>query len=357
MAQLQIDEVYPKEKLYPLVINFQNAYLNDNFSEQKCLLLENNETSKKNVVTEICDLVYSGEENEEKLGKTLLLVRNKNTGKVRLLETGSIDMKPYIKTDLEAVQLQETSYLELSRKFGSKKHKKVVEQREKLKVNVETVTEQMQNISQNITEDQLDLSTYNKTDEDSYIPPINREATEASGVYDIDAILPEELYDKVYEEIENSDYLNGLIPMIKAMTTKKLTNKQTVLAVYANSLLNLYSTLMRDIVKKNFVACQYSATLNEIILKNFLGISNLKRIRTPQMKDKSLCHAMVFLLLINNLRFDVEELCQQLKLTMRTVITKIQVTGASIVSLSSKKVAQLKLPLNKPAIRRKSAKF
>lgn len=357
MSQLQIDKVIPKGASYPMIANFLNGYPTENFKDSNCAMLLDETRGRKSLATEVSGLLYVGEEEQEELGKTLLLARNKTTGKVRLIEVSNIDLKPYIKTDLESSTLQETSYLELSRKFGSKKNKQIAEQREKLKVNVETVTEQMQNVSQNISTDQLDLSSYSKPDDDVYIPPINREATKVQEVYETDKILNEELYEKIYDEIEHSEYMSGMIPFIKQMVTDKMSKKEVVLAVYANTLLSLYSTLMKDIIKKNFTACPFSVTLNEIVMKNFLGITNLRRIRTPQMKDKSLCHALVFLLLINNYKFDVEELCQQLKLTPRTISAKISVTGASLVTVGNKKVAQLKLPLNRPAIRRKSTKF
>lgn len=358
MPQLHIDEVYPKESVYPMVVSFQNGYITQKFKTSDCVLLEDEKTGKKTVATELCDLIYSGEEEQEELGRTLILARDKTTGKVRLIEVGNVELKPCLQTNLDATEVMENSYLELSRKFGSKKHKQIMEQREKLKINVDTVTEQMQNVTESVTEDQLDLSSYNKNDSDEfYIPPINREATKVEDVYDIDAILTPEQREKIYTEIQGTNYLTELHPFLKSMATKDLSEKQTVLLVYAQTLLQLYATLMKDINRKNFAACPYSVTLNDIVLKNFLSNANGKRGRSPQFKDKSLCHALVFILLLNNYKFNFNDLCQELKLTQRTVTSKVALTGATLVTVGTKKMAHLKLPLSRPALRRKSTKF
>nr|XP_026483176.1 uncharacterized protein LOC113391426 [Vanessa tameamea] len=360
MTEIIIDDVYPKGSVYPMILNFQNGYTTDNFANQECILAENSVTNNKTLATEIDGLVYAGDEENEGLGKTFILARNKSTGKVRLIESGVVNVKPILKFDLNATHLQlETSHLELSRKFGSKKQKQRMEQREKLKVNIETVTEQMQNVTQEVTEENLDLSTYNNiNNDDFYIPHINRTAEKVEYVYEIDKILSEEQYEKIHSELEGKDYTSDMIPLIKSMISKKtLSPKLIVLAVYANSLLYLYTMMVKDITKKSFVACSTSVTLNNIILSNFLSMSHSKRTRPAPFKDKSLCHAIVFLLLINNLKLELESLCDALKLTPNTATLKVRVTGASVITSGNKKIVQLKLPLNKTGFKRRSTKF
>lgn len=358
MPRFHIDEVCPKGELYPMIVHFQNGDITDKFKSVECLLLHNENKETKCIATNVNDMLYTGEEEKEELGKTIILSRNKITGKVRLVEVGNVELKPVLKSNLDTTDITDTSYLELSRKFGSKKHKQIMEQREKLKVNVNTITEQMQNVTDSITEEQLDLSSYStENSEDFYIPPINRDASQVNEVYDINAILTEEQFEKIFAEIEASDYEKELNPFLKSIATHSLPQKHTVLLIYANTLIHLYGTLMKEITKKNFIACHQSVTLNEIVMKNFLSNINGKLGRSPQYKDKALCHALVFILLINNYKFNFDDLCQQLKLTSRTVTSKVTLTGATLVPSGNKKVAQLKLPLKKPALRRKSTKF
>ncbi|XP_068627349.1 DNA-directed RNA polymerase I subunit RPA49 [Battus philenor] len=358
MPKLQIDEVYSKNKVLPMIINFQNGYTTNEFRPTECALFQD-ENSKTTIATQLNDFVYAGEEETEGLGKTLILTRNKTTGKVRLIEVGTAGLKPVLKVDLDTTELLDTSHLELSRKFGSKKQKQRVEQKEKLKVNVQVVNEQMQNVTQEISEDTLDMSSYDKGDSDDfYIPPIDREAQKPELVYSLDKILSEEEYEQIYSELENKDYSSDVPAWINTMIMSKKNPKHVVLGVYAGGLIKLYSTMVREITKKMFTVCQTSPTLNNIILNNFILTANGKRSRPSPYKDKALCHAIVFLLLINNLSLDLDALCQGIKLTPNTASTKLRVTGASVVTVSNKKMVQLKLPLRtKTVFRRKSAKF
>ncbi|CAG9790641.1 unnamed protein product [Diatraea saccharalis] len=361
MPKIHIDEIYPKNSVYPMVVNFQNGYVTDALQSQSCVLLQNKNNGEKALATKISGLIYSGNEVKDDF-KTLILARNKITGKVRLIETGIAELKPMLKTDNNKTNTElDTSYLELSRKFGSKKHKKIVEHREKLKVNVQTVTEQMHNVTVNITEDQFDLSSYIKTDSDDfYIPPINRDADKPEDVYDLHKILSKEQYDEIYSEMEKENYKSELLPWIKDIveTKKNMPEELTVLALYASVLLKLFSILTKEIVKKNFVICAASPTLNKIVLQNFTTNVNGKRNRPLQYKDKAFCHALVFLLLINNLKYDLDEISKNVKFSLKTFMAKFKVIGATIVTSGSKKIAQLKLPLSTVSTgRRKSAKF
>lgn len=361
MPKIHIDEVYPKESIYQTIVNFQNGYTTEEFKSKRCLLLEDKVNDQKTIATEVCGLVYAGNIQDEVLGKTLILARNNVTGKVRLIEVGNVELKPVIKSSVDQSNIAlDTSRLELSRKFGSKKQKKQMEQKEKLKVNVQTVTEQMHNVTVNITEDQLDLSSYIKPDNDDfYIPPINREAQSPDQVYDIYKMLSKEEFDQIFKEISQNDYLSQMQPFIKDMiSTKKLSDEYVVLAVYASTLLQLFSTMMKDIMKKTFVACPLSPTLNDLVLKNFTTFSNGKRGRSMQYKDKTFCYVLVILLLINNFKCDIEELSKHLKYSSKTMMIKFRIIGATVVTNGDKKIAQLKLPLATVAnARRKSAKF
>ncbi|XP_059047316.1 uncharacterized protein LOC131842766 [Achroia grisella] len=359
MPVLRIDEVYPKQSLYPLIVRFQNGYTTEDFKPTPCAWFENTVTGEKSMITEIENVIYAGTE-EKGPGSSFLLARNKKTGKVRLIEVGNIELKPVIQNNNNTTVL-DTSSLELSRKFGSKKAKKVMEQIEKLKVNKKTVVNQMSNVTVNIKEEQLDLSVYLKTDSNEmYIPPINRQAKEVTDVYEKDKILSKELYEKIISEIENKDYSSELAPWIKQLAAVKrdLKNEDTVLALYASCLVKLYFATCKDLLKKSYIACESSGTLNDFILVNFTTFTNGKRMRSIQLKDKTFCHIIVLILLLNNFKYELDELCLSFKFALRTLNTKIRVTGASIVNGESGKMVQLKLPLSTPGLnRRKSAKF
>ncbi|XP_023945542.1 DNA-directed RNA polymerase I subunit RPA49-like [Bicyclus anynana] len=362
MAEIHVDEVCPKKKMYPIMLNFQNGELTDHFTTNDCMVFDNNTNNIRTVATVIDKLLYAGEEKKEELGKTFILARNKKTGKVRIIETCVADMKPVLTTKPESTEVLESSTLELSRKFGSKKHKQKMEQKEKLKVNVETVTEQMQNISKDISQDVLDLTSYDESNSDDfYIPKINRTATKVEDVYNLNDILTEGQYTKILSELEGKDYVSDMVDLVKNIVkTNKLSPKFTVLAVYASSLIEMYSLPVKKLITKSLVICPHSITLNELIFRDFCVTLNNKRTRPATYKDKTLCHAIVFILLINKYKIDMDSLCKVAKVTPTTVSLKVRVTGASIVTVDKKKIVHLKLPLNTltPKFgKRKSAKF
>ncbi|XP_072946992.1 uncharacterized protein Polr1E [Epargyreus clarus] len=361
MPQLIIDDVIKKADDSPMIMNFQNGYVTDAIKQVPCTVLQDTNTGSKVVVTDIDGMLYTGTEIEEKNVATYIVARNKITGKVRIIESCNIEMKPELECGTDEVDyVQETNNLELSRKFGSKKQKQQMEQREKLKVNVETVTEQMMKVTEQVKEEQVDLAPYLSNDaDDFYIPPIDRTAERVEDVYDISKILTDDEFERIHSQLDGKDYTSDMIPWLQSMVTKKsLSSKHTVLAVYANSLLKLYNTVARDISKKTFTACTFSTTLNEIILKNFTSQSNGKLLRPGPYRDKSLCYAMVLILLINGLKFELDGFCQAMKLTANNASMKVRTTGASVITSSGKKVVQLKLPLNnKSGFRRRSNKF
>lgn len=346
MDKLQIEEVYPKNTGNPILLRFQNGYTNDNFKTTDCLLLNKSNSQKKTVVTALDSIIYSGEEKGEELAKTFLVARNRKTNIVRIIEVNCAELKPITKVDLDRTQQMETSNLELSRKFGSKRQKKKMEQKEKLKINIESVTDQMKNISKSVVVDKLDLSLYSKTNTDEiYIPPINKEASKVEDVYDIDQILTEEQYERIYSEIENKDIDH--VSIVKNIIDKRsLSRKLTVIAIYASTLINMYLSQSKEFSRKHFVICPVSNTLNEIVLANFTQFVNNRRARPSTLKDKALCHAIVFLLLLNNFKFEIEQLSTLAKLTIPTMSIKARAVGAHIVTSNDKKYVQLKIPLN-----------
>ncbi|CAK1547901.1 unnamed protein product [Leptosia nina] len=250
MTEIEIDAVYPKRSAYPMLVNFQNGYVTDGFRDIECSLYNNDDNSKKTLVSLLDDIVYTGEEEDEPIGRTLLVARDRNTGKVRIIEPGYVELKPVIKNDLNSSQLLETSGLELSRKFGSKKQKKKMEQREKLKMNVETVAKQVEKTTANISVDQLDLSAYNNASvgDDFYIPPINREASCVEDIYSIEKIISNDIMEAIESEIEGKDLSEDIHPSIQSIIDKNPKKTlQTVFGLYASCLAKYYTTVMRDL--------------------------------------------------------------------------------------------------------------
>lgn len=85
---LTIDTVYSKEESNVVLVNFQNGEPEQDLDVNCERMVD--EKGKKSLVTEISDVLYAGDEDAEELGQTFILVRNRETGKVRLIEVGCL---------------------------------------------------------------------------------------------------------------------------------------------------------------------------------------------------------------------------------------------------------------------------
>ncbi|CAG9136132.1 unnamed protein product [Plutella xylostella] len=358
--KLRIDEVVPKSDTCPVLVNFLNGSVTENFTTAKCYTFQDENTGKKTIATEIDKIVYYGEEEDDGLEQTFLVARNKKTGKVRLIEAGAVNIKPYFHREKPS-ELLDTSAIELSRKFGSKKSKQKMEHKERLKVDTKTVTEQMEKVTKTITAEKADLTAYLVENSDEfYVPPINKDAVEVHDVYDLDQILSPEQLEKVLSEIDGKDYASEYHPFIKDIVSDRtLDSKEIALGLYASALFNIYSMNSRDIAKKSFSISAISPTLNEIVLMNFCQQAPGKpRARPAMYRDKTICHAIVLCLLLNKFKLDLEMLATKMKISPTTVVAKARACLATVTVSGQKKVAVLKLPLpSNKAFRRKSAKF
>lgn len=349
MPQITIDEVHKADEYNIALVNFQNGYLNDKFVEQDAILLED-EKGTKTIVTHVSDLIYSGQESTEAVGKTLLLVRNRDTGKTRLIEVKNYNVKPVLKSDLDTFLNQDNSFLELGRKFGSKKSKKALEQYEKLKLNEQAVAEQMKNVSKNITVDQIDVSTIEAsvTTNTDYLPFCNRDASHVKDVYLPSSLLTDSEFEQIIQETEFLD-TTKFLPTIRKYIKKDTTKELIIIGLYANSLLVMSSLSAAQVAGRSYVACPQSAALNEHILKKFFTQSTGRaRNRPIHYKDMAICHALVALLLISNFKFDLGELAIETKQPLKALSAKINLIGGYVVNKDGLVTALLKIPLAKP---------
>lgn len=203
--------------------------------------------------------------------------------------------------------------------------------------------------------DQLDISTYenNTESDDFYVPPINRSATSVEHVYDTKRIINEDDFDKILNEIDEKDLSEDMLPSIKGIVDKNPTKMQKIFGLYASCLAKFFTATMKDINRKNFHICNSSVTLNNIINENFTTSINNRRGRPLEYKDKAFCHFVVLLLLMNNFKISTDIVCDATKVSPRTVLTKVKVTGASHIKQAGISVLHLKLPLQVKVFRRK----
>lgn len=99
------------------------------------------------------------------------------------------------------------SLVELNKQFGSKRTKRRTEQQERMKMDVETVREQLEETVANVKISETDHSLMmgggggNTTmDGSTYRPPCNRDATTKEDVYVVSEIVPDVVLDSFADE-------------------------------------------------------------------------------------------------------------------------------------------------------------
>jgi hypothetical protein len=108
---------------------------NDKNNKKTVLALSNGQTVYKGYKPDLAkELVY-----------TMLAIHNKKTGKVKLIQAERWDVAPVLDKHIDyTIDNATDQIIALNKQFGSKKVKRRTEQFEKMKINVETVKDQLE---------------------------------------------------------------------------------------------------------------------------------------------------------------------------------------------------------------------
>lgn len=106
-------------------------------------------------------IVYRGykPDTSQDLMRSMLVLRNRRTGKVRLVQVERWQVTPVLEKPAveENKGAEDEKIAKLNKQFGSKKVKRRIEQYERLKVNVESVKEQLE---QTVSSKELSLQMF-----------------------------------------------------------------------------------------------------------------------------------------------------------------------------------------------------
>lgn len=226
-------------------MDFQIGKLKDDEAKDMACGLFRDQTQDKTVLAlSNGRVVYKGykPDPEKETVRTMLVLHNKKTGKVRLVEAERWQVTPVLeKPVIEDNKIDaDEKIVILNKQFGSKKVKRRTEQYERMKVNVDAVKDQLEKtvLSKNIftfifTEwfkplidkhrliklyllldveiDRLDLSSQLPNDEsavNAFLPACNRNASNVKDVYNVYDIIPKSKLETLYDhamEILNGD--------------------------------------------------------------------------------------------------------------------------------------------------------
>ncbi|XP_046820794.1 uncharacterized protein LOC124425058 [Vespa crabro] len=356
-----IDEVIiqPK-KVKPIIVNFQNGELKDEAAEtMSCGLYYDKKREKKLLAVSNGQIVYKGytPDNKQQFMQTMLVLHNKRTGKIRLVQAERWSVSPVLdkqvidnnkNTDAERIAL-------LNKQFGSKKVKRKTEQFERMKINVNAVKDDLEKTVSNIEINQEDLETQ-IADNDSitniHLPHCNRDATNVKDVYNINDIIPENKLETLYETAKEtinrvpegkSKFFTHALRFLKSDPDNI---KKVALLLYIETVSKWLNIPIKDAKKRGINICPYSEEVNSHIIETYSIQSYSGRLRPASMKDKAIIHCIILGLIISDFIIDLELLATMLnsRIGIRKLIDLAKIIAA-VPNKNDKKTFTLKLPL------------
>ncbi|XP_003399797.1 uncharacterized protein LOC100645462 [Bombus terrestris] len=357
------DVIIEPSKVQPIIVNFQNGELKDEEAKKmSCGLFYDQNKKKTMLAMSNGQIVYRGykPDTSQDLMRSMLVLRNRRTGKVRLVQVERWQVTPVL--EKPAVEdnkgFEDDKIAKLNKQFGSKKVKRRTEQYERLKVNVESVKEQLEQTVSNVEIDRMDLSIQLPDNEyitNTILPECNRDATNVNDVYNIFDIVPksklESLYNSVTEILngdsnnkqENSKFFTRTLYHVKSDPDSL---KKAALLIYVQSVAAWLNMPIKDAKKRGIEVCSASQEINSHIIDTYSVQSKHGRMRPTSVKDKGVIHCMILALIINNFTLDLELFATIFshRMGLKKMTDLARIVGA-LPSKENKKLITLKVPL------------
>ncbi|XP_032680839.1 uncharacterized protein LOC116848644 [Odontomachus brunneus] len=349
-------------KVQPIIVDFQNGELKDEeVKSMSCGVFHDQIKDKTVLALSNGQMVYKGYKPNPKkqLTRKMLVLHNKNTGKIRLIEAELWDVTPVLQKPVieENTNNVDDKIAILNKQFGSKKVKRRTEQYEKLKMNVDSVKDQLEKTVSNIEVDRKDLSTEVPTEyiTNTNLPTCNREATNVKDVYNIYDIVPKSKLETLYDQA--MEILKGAIEGKPKFFTRTLRTIQSdpdnvnkvALLLYIETVNAWFTMPMKEAKKRDIVICPVSEEMNAHIINTYSISSASGRLRPNTVKDKAIIHCLILALTISNYMLDLESF--RLMMGTRTSLKKLldlaKIIGA-MPNKDDKKIITLKIPLPEP---------
>ncbi|KAG5882579.1 hypothetical protein JTB14_030128 [Gonioctena quinquepunctata] len=132
----------------PVLVEFQNSKIQPGKEGSLNSALYETEDESKLVGITTDKMLYTGTLANDELYNTFILIHNRKKNKIQLVQADHCTVSPRLNqknllTETTKLPL-DNSISELNKQFGSKKARRVTEQRQRLTMNIETVKEQLE---------------------------------------------------------------------------------------------------------------------------------------------------------------------------------------------------------------------
>ncbi|PBC25428.1 uncharacterized protein LOC107993276 isoform X1 [Apis cerana] len=360
------DVIIEPSKIQPIIVNFQNGELKDEEAKKmSCGLFYDQNKKKTMLALSNQQIVYRGykPDTTQDLMRTMLVFHNKKTGKARLIQVERWQVTPILEKSAikDNKEAEDEKIAMLNKQFGSKKVKRRTEQFERLKINVESIKEQLEQTVSNVEINRMELSTQLPNNEyitNTTLPECNRKATNVNDIYNIYDIVPENKLENLYNNVKeilnnNSNTLEEnskfFIRTLQYLKSDSDNFKKTALLIYIQAIATWLNMPIKDAKKRGIKVCLVSEEINSYIINTYSVQSNHGRLRPTSVKDKGVIHCMILALIICNFTLDLELFSTIFshRMGLKKLTDLARIIGA-LPNKEDKKIITLKIPLPAP---------
>ncbi|XP_055903282.1 uncharacterized protein LOC129939330 [Eupeodes corollae] len=370
-----VDEIVTRsrDKSTPVLLKFQNGDLKNAHKDTTIYFPAKCETDlkRKRAVVVTCGNVYSGliADDPEALTDNYICIRNRSTNKVRILPIDQVKLINQVYEEKQntvfAALSKQTAKETAMRVFGGRKDVRSLNNRERNNVSIDVFREQL--------ESTVDKSEVTETPEevvntdviiDTIRPKFNKDATNLPNVYNIYDVIPQELLDRLDEEVSvlmttdiddipiSSEFLKKYILQLKTGPKSNQVNLNMKIIIYMDALLKLITSRVKRL--KKFELSQITEKVENDIRERFTtGIDN-SAIRTTTTNEKAICYFLVLaFLLTEDFQLDMNVLSSELGMSKVKIAKYANLICA--VPKARSNFLQMRLPTNVTFI--KSGKY
>uniref|UniRef100_A0A1A9W3X3 DNA-directed RNA polymerase I subunit RPA49 n=1 Tax=Glossina brevipalpis TaxID=37001 RepID=A0A1A9W3X3_9MUSC len=371
--KVKIEKIFTakKDDLLPTLITFQNGELlafNKSETEFWRLKRQGNNSSAALLALNgqtYHGLINSGEASD--LTDTYVCIRKKAKNMLVITPVDYASLSNNVMTQMDDASSRLESLPEdtLLKKFGGRKAMRYISDKEKTRVNLNLVQEDLQAQVEAGPSTNEESSADNITYYDSIRPPFNAQANTVSEVYKLNDIVPQDLLDRLEEEARTiyqtkideipikCEYLLTKINDLQKTALNAEIILKIKMVLYMDCLFNLITSKARSLIKTEL--SEISEKVENVVRERFADPNRYSGCRSSFSTEKALCHFIVLALLLDsNYQIDALMLSQELKTPRAKIIRYAHLVQATPKPRSS--ILTLRLPKLVPPINSKVAK-
>eukprot|EP00090_Calanus_glacialis_P032727 TRINITY_DN54235_c0_g1_i1.p1 TRINITY_DN54235_c0_g1~~TRINITY_DN54235_c0_g1_i1.p1 ORF type:complete len:409 (-),score=140.97 TRINITY_DN54235_c0_g1_i1:50-1276(-) len=330
------------------------------------------------VSTDHMTYTSSNTSRTNKYYNTFVALRDKNTGKTRLIQANETVLSPKIiypstknplllqeKVEAKTFAEKMEASKHLIKSFGQAKGQRFYDQQDRMRVDTSQVEEKVMKAAGAVSEDRL--TAVPEAESVQIVPKRNDGAGRKEQVYLLEDMLTKvelkhlvEAGDNVLQDFKNLAELKeaqknrnlsalGVELLNKCINMEGEVGNLAAITLYLEGIVK-FSRLRQGEMRKGEKSLQQFLPLNiKKKVFSYFSINNgtSNRIVTPELTDRAICHVIVLALLANNFKLDTSLLTESIRVRPDHLKKLVAMVGAHLSndSVNQSQFIVLKLPL------------